>query len=237
MLGDLLTQPFPGFGKTALNFLKKLSVSTNNNRNWFNEHRDEYEMYLKSPMRNLIDTLSLKINKIDPDIVVNYKSIFRINRDTRFAKDKRPYKTHFAGAFAFEKVKSSEVPQFYFHFSPAEFIFAAGQYSMDTDYLKKIRRIIFSDFDRFRSIISAKAFVKNFGDVQGESLTRLPKGFENPGQVTTDPLLVKLIKMKQYYVSKTYQPEVILTEDLPDLIAENIKISCDFTKYLHNVSK
>ncbi len=237
MLSDLLNQPFPGFEKKALKFLKALSVSANNNKKWFDEHRNEYEMYLKMPMRNLIDTLASEIRKIDPDIVVNYKSIFRINRDIRFSKDKKPYKTHYAAAFAFDKIKSSEVPQFYFHFSPDEFIFAAGQYSTDAVYLKKIRRGIYSDFETLKSIITSKSFVKNFGSVSGESISKLPKGFENPGQGTTDPLLIKLLMMKQYYVSKEFNPDVILSEELPELITENIKLAHDFTEYLHKVSK
>ena len=237
MLSELLNQPFPGFENKALKFLGSLTLPANNNKKWFDDHRDVYEMYLKLPMRNLIDTLSSEIRKIDPDIVVNYKSIFRINRDIRFSKDKRPYKTHYAAAFAFEKVKSSEVPQFYFHFSPSEFLFAAGQYSMDTVYLKKIRRGIYSDFDRFRSIINDKPFVKYFGKVSGESLSKLPKGFENISNVNGDPLLVKLLMMKQYYVFKEYNPDVILSEELPDLIVENIKLAYDFTKYLNKVSK
>mgnify|MGYP003545529061 CR=1 FL=1 len=97
-------------------------------------------------MRELIDTLGIEINKIDSDIVVNYKSIFRINRDIRFSKDKAPYKSHYAAAFTFGSIKSAEIPQFYFHFNSKEFIFATGQYSMDNDYLKKIRKEIHSDF-------------------------------------------------------------------------------------------
>ena len=237
MLGELIKPPFLGFEPAALKFLKSLSNPKNNNKLWFDKHRDEYEHFLKQPMRELIDTLGIEINKIDPDIVVNYKSIFRINRDVRFSKDKKPYKTHYAAAFAFEKVKSSEIPQFYFHFSAEEFIFAAGQYSMDAVYLKKIRRGIYSDFENLKSIITTKSFLNNFGSVRGESLSKLPKGFENPGQGASDPLLIKLLMMKQFYVFKEYNPDVILSEELPDLIVKNIKLSYDFTEYLDKVSK
>ncbi|MEZ4689881.1 MAG: TIGR02453 family protein [Ignavibacteria bacterium] len=137
MLDELVKEPFLGFPKKALKFLKELSIPSNNNKAWFDEHRDIYEENLKKPMRDLIDTLAIEINKIDPDIVVNYKSIFRINRDVRFAKDKRPYKEIYAAAFAFDRIKSAEIPAFYFHFDSKEFLFASGQYSMDNDYLKK----------------------------------------------------------------------------------------------------
>ena len=108
---------------------------------------------------------------------------------------------------------------------------------MDAVYLKKIRRGIYSDFENLKSIITTKSFLNNFGSVRGESLSKLPKGFENPGQDTTDPLLIKLLMMKQFYVFKEYNPDVILSEELPDLIVENIKLSYDFTEYLDKVSK
>ena len=94
MLGELIKEPFLGFQKEALKFLKDLSNDKNNNKVWFDKNRETYEIYLKKPMRDLIDTLAIEINKIDPDIVVNYKSIFRINRDIRFQKIKCPTKIY-----------------------------------------------------------------------------------------------------------------------------------------------
>ena len=117
MLDELVKEPFLGFQPEALKFLKSLSNPKNNNKIWFDKHRETYETYLKQPMKDLIDTLSIEINKSYPDIVVNYKSIFRINRDIRFSKNKMPYKNHYSAAFAFGKIKSAEIPQFYFHFT------------------------------------------------------------------------------------------------------------------------
>lgn len=237
MLGELIKPPFLGFEPAALKFLKSLSNPKNNNKLWFDKHRDEYEQYLKQPMRELIDTLGIEINKIDPDIVVNYKSIFRINRDIRFSKNKAPYKSHYAAAFAFGSIKSAEIPQFYFHFNSNEFIFATGQYSMDNDFLKKIRKEIYSDFKNYKSIIKNKKFENTYGEVMGDALTKLPKGYENLNIEKEDPLLVSSIRMKQYYVSKTYEPELILTDKITDVIIDNIKLSYDFTKFLYNATK
>jgi uncharacterized protein (TIGR02453 family) len=237
MLDLIAKQPFPGFEKDALKFLNTLSNPANNNKAWFDEHRNEYEIYLKEPMRNLIDTLSEKISKIDSDIVVNYKSIFRINRDIRFSKNKAPYKSHYSAAFAFDRVKSSDIPQFYFHFNKDEFLFAAGQYSSDINYLKKIRKGIYSDFKYFRSIIENKKFIANFGSVNGESLIKLPKDYGNIPTDKDGSLLIKYLKMKQYYVFKTYKPEIILDENITEVITGNISLSLDFTKFLNSVSK
>lgn len=237
MLDEIIKPPFLGFENEALKFLKSLSNPKNNNKLWFDKHRNEYEQFLKNPMRDLIETLGIEINKIDPDIVVNYKSIFRINRDIRFSKDKAPYKSHYAAAFAFGSIKSAEIPQFYFHFSAKEFIFATGQYSMDISYLKKIRNEIYTDFKKYKSIIKDKKFEKTFGEVMGDVLTKLPKGYENLNTDKEDPLLISSLKMKQYYVSKIYEPELILTDKITDVIIENIILTYDFTKFLYNATK
>jgi uncharacterized protein (TIGR02453 family) len=237
MLHELLKEPFPGFPGKALRFLKELSNPKNNNKEWFDKNRQTYEDALKNPMRDLIDSLATEINKIDPDIVVNYKSIFRINRDVRFSKDKKPYKTHYAAAFAFDRVKSAEIPQFYFHFDPKEFIFAAGQYSTDINQLKKIRTAISRNFKNYKAIILQKNFLKEYGNVKGVSLTRLPKGYENIDTFDSDPLLKSSLMMKQYYVFKSLKPAVILDNGIVDIIADNINRTYDFTKFLHNATK
>jgi len=236
MLDNIIKPPFLGFEPEAIKFLKSLSNPKNNNKAWFDIHRDEYETFLKSPMRELIDNLADEIYKIDSDIVVNYKSIFRINRDIRFSKNKAPYKSLYSAAFAFGRVKSAEIPQFYFHFDKNEFIFASGQYSSDIDYLRKIRKAIYSDFKTYKSIIKNKLFEKNYGDVQGESLTKLPKGYENLNLGKEDSLMIKTLMMKKFYVSKTYDNKIILSEDLVEVILENINLTYDFTKYLYKAS-
>jgi uncharacterized protein (TIGR02453 family) len=237
MLDELIKEPFLGFPKKALKFLKDLSIPSNNNKAWFDENRNSYEENLKKPMRDLIDTLAIEINKIDPDIVVNYKSIFRINRDVRFAKDKRPYKEIYAAAFAFDRIKAAEIPAFYFHFNAKEFLFASGQYSMDNDYLKKIRNHIFKNYNNYKAIITEKKFVKTFGNVSGESLIKLPKGYEGLNIEKEDPALIEILKMKQFYVYNNFKPDIVLKDDLPDVISEHIKISYDFNKFLSNAIK
>ncbi len=237
MLDQLIKEPFPGFEPKALKFLKSLSNPKNNNKDWFDKNRDTYEEYVKQPMKDLIDNLAIEISKIDKNIIVSYKSIFRINRDIRFSKNKTPYKNYSSAAFAFDRIKSSEIPQFYFHFTPTEFIIAGGQYSSDTDYLKKIRTSIAKNFKEYKSIVTNKKFVKNFGKVSGESLSTMPRGYENPDIKKTDPLLIETLKKKQFYVWKNYKPEVILNEKLVDIIVDNTELMYDFTKFLHNATK
>lgn len=237
MLDELVKEPFLGFPKKGLKFLKDLSVPSNNNKIWFDENRTTYEENLKKPMRDLIDTLAIEINKIDPDIVVNYKSIFRINRDVRFSKDKKPYKEIYAAAFAFDRIKAAEIPAFYFHFNAKEFLFASGQYSMDNNFLKKIRNHIYKNFNNYKAITTDKEFVETFGNVMGESLTKLPKVYVNLDFSKEDPLLIDTLMMKQFYVFKDFKADIVLNEDLADIIIDHIKISYDFNKFLSNAIK
>lgn len=232
MLGELLRESFPGFDREALRFLKDLKSPKKNNKEWFDKNRERYETYIREPMKHLIDTLADEINKIDTDIIVNYKSVFRINRDIRFSKVKTPYKTMSSAAFAFYRNKTAEIPQFYFHFSPEEFLFAAGQYSMDPDYLKKIRRYIYRNFEEYLSITNEKKFKKKYGSVQGETLSKLPSEFSSFATAETEPQLVSALKMKQFYVFEVFDPELVLDERMVGVITDSVKQTYDFTKYL-----
>jgi uncharacterized protein (TIGR02453 family) len=237
MLDNLIKEPFLGFCKESLDFLKKLENKKNNNKVWFDKNREKYETYIKMPMRALIDNLSGEFYKIDPAIVVNYKSIFRINRDIRFSKDKTPYKSMTSASFCFNTIKKPEIPQFYFHLSPVEFLVAGGQYSLDSDKLKKIRKKIYDDFDYFKKIISDKNFANEYKKISGDKLTNLPRGYDTLKFDSKNNVLMEFLKMKQYYVSKTYKPEVAFNPELVNLITYNFNLMYDFTKFLNDALK
>lgn len=233
MLDNFISEPFLGFSKESLEFFNKLKNNKYNNKTWFDRNRNIYEDFIKSPMRSLLDTITPELQKYDSRIVISYKSIFRINRDIRFKKDKTPYKSHYGAAFTYDKIKTPEVPQFYFHLSSDEFLFASGQYSTDNAIIKSIRSRIYNDKDEFLSIIQDKNFKKNFGEVKGDKLQNIPSEYRN--KEVTD--ISEFLKMKQFYVFRTYNPEVALTGDLTDIIIENIKITGEFNKFLYDSLK
>lgn len=237
MLDNLIKEPFLGFNESSLTFLKKLENKKNNNKIWFDKNRNIYEKQIKFPMRSLIDNLIGEVFKIDPSIVINYKSIFRINRDIRFSKDKTPYKSITSASFCFDIIKKPEIPQFYFHLSPSEFLIAGGQYSSDSDKLKKIRKRIYEEFEYFKKIITEKKFVTEYKKVCGDKLSKLPRGFENIKYDKKSEILSELMKMKQFYIYKTYKPEVSFNPDLINLIIHNIKLMYNFTKFLNDAIK
>ncbi|MCX6156500.1 MAG: DUF2461 domain-containing protein [Ignavibacteriota bacterium] len=235
MLDLLISEPFLGFSKESLDFLSKLKNKRNNNKEWFDKHRDIYEDYIKVPMRSLLDNLSAELKKTDERIVVSPKSVFRINRDVRFKKDKIPYKSHYSAAITYDRIKTPELPLFYFHLSSDEFFFAAGQYSTDNNLINKLRRNIIRNEDKFLSLIHKKDFLRTFGKVNGEALVNVP--LEYRSNTTLKDETKELIKMKQMYVFKSYKPEVGLSDELMDLIVKNISITNDFNKFLYDSVK
>ena len=243
MLAELIKEPFLGFQPDAIKFLKQLRLPKNNNTTWFAKNRDRYEYGLKKPMRDLIDSLAMEIGKIDKNIVVNYRSIFRINKDIRFSKNKSPYKTHMSAAFAFDTVKSWEIAQFYFHIKPEEFMIFGGQYTPENDYLKRFRAKIYNDLDNFSDIINDRTFKKAFGELQGESALKLPKEFsekeinERYKSKKEAAELIRLLKMKQVYVEKTYPVDIIFDDRIIDVIIDNMKIHYPLVKYLDKAMK
>jgi uncharacterized protein (TIGR02453 family) len=231
----LISEPFLGFSKESLDFLSKLKNKRYNNKEWFDKHRQIYEDFIKMPMRSLLGNLSAELKKIDGRIVVSNKSIFRINRDIRFKKDKTPYKFNYSAAITYDRIKTPEIPQFYFHISPDEFLFAAGQYSTDTNLINKIRRNIIRNEDKFLSLIKRNDFIKLFGKVNGESLVNVPLEYRRNPDLLNETR--DLIKMKQMYVFKTYSPQVGLSDELTDLILKNISVTNDFNKFLFDSIK
>ena len=236
MLDRLVKEPFLGFTEESINFLSKLKNKKYNNKKWFDIHRDEYETYLKLPMRSLIDALSPEINKIDENIVINYKSIFRINRDIRFSKDKTPYKTQVSASFCFDIIKKPEIPQFYFHINPDELLIAGGQYSTDMEKIKKIRNSINENYGEFKKIIADKKFIKEYKTIEGEKLSKLPKGYENI-IYKKEAALPELLKMKQYYVFITLDVKSALDNTLINTLIYHFKLMYNFMKFLNDATK
>lgn len=228
-LDDLIHEPFPGFSKDTLGFLRKLKSPKNNNKAWFDKHRDIYESCVKDPMRLLIVSLSGELKKLDQRILITNKSVFRINRDIRFKKDKTPYKSHYAAAFTFNVIKRPEIPQFYFHLSPDEFLFAAGQYSTDTRIMDKIKKKIYNKKEEFLKIISNRNIKIDFGGVQGDFYAKLPGRYS---YIKDEKTLESVFRMKNIYVYRTYPPEIALDSGLVEMIINDVKTTFKFNEFL-----
>jgi uncharacterized protein (TIGR02453 family) len=174
------------FPPEAIKFLKGLEK--NNTRDWFQPRKEIFETTLKRPMLEFVEEINAELLKFAPEHITEpKKAVYRIYRDTRFSKDKTPYKTHLGAIFPRRGLGKDSGAGYYFHVSSKGVGVACGAYGPGPEQLLKIRRFIAENPKLLRREI------KWMGSIQGTTLKRVPKGFdcEHPA--------VDLIKMKQWY--------------------------------------
>lgn len=229
---EMFFPPFQGFPKEALSFLKKLKK--NNTREWFQEHKGEYETMVKFPMQCLVATLGVVLKSDLPDYAFNpKKSIFRIHRDVRFSKDKSPYKTNIAASFNLANLtrEAVELPGFYLHVEPKSkegwgTFAGGGLYMPASPHLRAIREKIAHESEHFLSIIEDKTFKKFFKGIEGEKLKTNPKGYD-----PTHPMIEHL-KHKQFFVSHQFDEEEIHDPIFAKHVAETFRATIPLVNFL-----
>ncbi len=191
LLDEEIFPPFAGFPEEGITFLKQLK--RNNNREWFKKNKHRYEEFVKLPMQSLITSLRIPMSMVAPEIEINPKrNMFRIYRDTRFSKNKAPYKTHVAAVFH-PKGHWEASAGFYVHIEPEGVYAGGGIYMPDSQQLKKLRRSIADQSKKFLAIVEDGKFKNTFGSLEGEKLQRAPMGFP------VDHPMIEWLKYKQYY--------------------------------------
>jgi uncharacterized protein (TIGR02453 family) len=166
----------PRFPAGTLSFLRRLK--RNNRREWFNAHRDEYERDVRDPMIAVIERLAIDFQSFAPDLVANPKrSLYRIYRDIRFSEDKKPYKTHVAAVFPCRDLPKHEGAGMYLHVAPDGVWVGGGLWAPQTPQLQTIREHVALNHRRLRAIVTAPAFRKVVGTLEGDRMQRVPRGF------------------------------------------------------------
>jgi uncharacterized protein (TIGR02453 family) len=203
------------FPPEAITFLKALEK--NNKREWFQPRKETFDSKVKAPMMALVEEINAELLKFAPDHITEpKKSLYRIYRDTRFSKDKTPYKTHIAAMFPRHGQGRDTGAGYYFHVSPKEVGIACGLYSPGPDELRKVRNFLAENHESFSK--TAAGAKKLMGVVQGSTLTRVPKGFdaEHPA--------VELIKMKQWYWWVELDPKLATSNTLKSEVVRRFKV-------------
>ena len=169
----------PYFGPEAFAFLRALGE--NNNREWFQANKKRFERDARDPMLRFIAEFAPHLEKISARFVADARtnggSLFRIYRDVRFSKDKRPYKTNIGAHFRHQAAKDAHAPGFYLHLEAGAVFAGSGIWHPDAPALTKIRDAIVADPKRWRRVTSAKALGTG-GALGGESLKRPPRGYD-----------------------------------------------------------
>lgn len=171
---------FNGFPKEFFGFFRELKA--HNERTWFEVNKTRFRETVQSPMSDFIAAMAPRLARISKQFVADPRphggSTFRIHRDVRFSKDKRPYKEHGACQFRHRLGRDVHAPGFYVHLAPKEVFVGAGLWMPESDALLKIRNAIATKPGTWKKIVNDKRFVQTFGEVEGEQLQRPPRGFD-----------------------------------------------------------
>jgi len=166
----------PRFSAATLKFLRALK--RNNRREWFNAHRDDYEAEVRQPMTAIVERLADDFRTFAPELIASPKiSMYRIYRDTRFSENKAPYKTHVAAVFPTRGLQKHEGAGLYFHVSADDVWIGGGMYSPQPAQLVAVREHIAANIRQLRAIVESPSFRRRVGALEGEKLTRVPRGF------------------------------------------------------------
>lgn len=211
--------------KATFDFLVQLSK--NNNRDWFNDHRQQYEL-ARDNFADFINEMIAEIEKFDPFIAdaTAKNTVFRIFRDVRFGKNKDPYKTNFGAAMC-KGGRKSEYPGYYLHIKPnGESFVGGGVYHPQPNALNAIRKEIAFNQSGFEKIIQAPSFKSTFGTLEGDQLKRPPKGFDK------DHPAIEHLKRKDFLMLHKIPDSKVYSTDFKDYCIEQFKLMLPLNEFM-----
>lgn len=213
----------PHFTPRLFKFLRDLK--RNNDRGWFQENKARFVADVQQPLLRFIADFATPLRKLAPAFDADPRptggSMFRIYRDTRFSKDKSPYKTHAAAHFRHKQTSTDvHAPGFYFHLEPGECFIGGGLWLPEPPLLKKVRDTIAYDADGWRKVRRA---VK---EIEGEGLTRPPQGYD-----PTHPLIDDL-KRKSFFASVAFTDAEVTSAAFIDRCADACRSVRPLMKFL-----
>ena len=218
---------FSAFEPSLMDFLEDLS--DNNERDWFQANKARYESDVVAPSLAFIAAMESRIQAISPHFVAIPKktggSMMRIYRDTRFGKDKTPYKTNVGIQFRHERGKDIHAPGFYVHIEPDSVFLGIGLWRPESASLTAIRSAIDADPGRWRKARDAKAFARDY-ELGGETLKRPPKGFDESHQMIVD------LKRKDFIAAADLTDDDLETPGLPGRVARSFRSGAQFMSFL-----
>ena len=219
---------FKGFPKDFFSFFNELKK--NNNRDWFNANKSRYHESVVEPMGEYISCMAPRLHAISPfynaDPRPHGGSMFRIYRDTRFSKDKTPYKTHAACHFRHQAGRDAHAPGFYMHIQTDGISIGAGIWRPPAKQLGLIREFIADNPAAWEKLVRS-ASVKRMGGVQGDSLKRPPRGYQ------ADSKHIEDLKRKSFYLMTGVDAESALSSAL---VSQSARIFRSAAKLNHFIN-
>jgi uncharacterized protein (TIGR02453 family) len=202
----------PQFSPATLKFLRALK--RNNDREWFKARREQYERDVREPMIAVIEQLASDFKRFAPDLVASPKvSLYRIYRDTRFSADKTPLKTFISAVFPHRELMKNRGAGLYFEIAPKWVWAGGGIYAPESPELLSVREHIASTWPKIHRIVRDRRFRSDIGELTGERLTRVPRGFPN------DHPAADYLKYRQFLAGREFPAKLATTADFyPTLV-------------------
>jgi len=215
------------FTEDFIDFFKELS--RNNNKKWFDQNRNKYEEYVKTPFYTFVERMIQKIQVDDPEVKITpAESIFRINRDIRFSKDKTPYKSHMSALISRTGKKDKGFPGFFFSMGAVNIMIYGGAHSLEKDRLHNIRKYISEHLDEFSNLLADRVFKDKYGRIHGDKNKRIPTEFNEAAE--KQPLLFN----KAFYYYAKLDVKKILNPNLVDIFMDYYSAAKPMREFLIN---
>ena len=215
------------FSRDAFKFFRDLS--RHNERAWFHANKARYEAQVRDPFLALIGDLAEPLAKVSPHYRADAKtvggSLFRIQRDTRFANDKTPYKTHAGAQFFHSSGRKSEAPVFYLHLQPGASFIGAGLWHPAPETQRRVRAFLADNPSAWKKAAHAPAFAKRFA-MEGDSLARAPRGYDPAHELIAD------LKRKDFVATRPIDDDTMLGPRLKQAVADDFARLGPFVDYL-----
>jgi len=210
-------------------------LAENNQRAWFVMNKPRYDI-LRAEFLELTTRLIAGVSGFDPAVAAcnPKKALFRINRDLRFSRDQRPYKTHFSAAITASGLKKPSQgggPAYYFHVDEnGQLLIAGGEYLPPPDRLRQIRHHLISDASGFSAVLKDRKLRAAYGDLQPEGkLSRPPKGF------SADAPHAEYLRHKSFIVWNERSVDGMTGADLEQAVLKNFRDALPLVRWLRQV--
>jgi uncharacterized protein (TIGR02453 family) len=216
---------FSGFSPAFFGFFRELR--DNNEKSWFEANKSRYETQVKAPLQAFVIAMGPRLAAISDTITVDpKKSVFRIHRDTRFSKDKSPYKTNAGLHFRHESAKDAHAPGFYVHLAPDEVFYGGGLWMPEPPALAKLRDAIVADPKGWAKAKGDKGVAAMFGGLaDGDPLTRPPKGYPAHHPHLED------LKKRSFFVIREGSEAEAGRADFPDAVAKAARAATPLMRF------
>jgi uncharacterized protein (TIGR02453 family) len=223
----LTSKRYASFDGDTLQFLRELR--DNNNREWFQENKTRYDAQVLDVALNFIQSMHDPLIEMAPNFTAVPKrmggSLMRVYRDTRFSKNKTPYKTNIGIQFRHEQAKDVHAPGFYVHIDPEQVFLGAGMWRPESSALASIRQRISDKQAEWLRTRDDKSFKRHF-NLGGESLSRPPRGYAKDHPMIVD------IRRKDFIAVKNMTHEDALNPRFQQKVETAFKAAVPYMQFL-----